>query len=446
MSQRPITRPQTELQGVEGEVETEDTFVPLQIHVSKHVHKYPEEEGNERKPPRSTSSEDTEPGSRKSTRRARRIEKNIKNETSDFKCILARDLWISDLERKSNFQPRFSRSGPIRLPLLPRRHHNKTAWPSLEPTKDTTMAPQRKSHIKLYQASPNMFECTDADLNYLLEVILEPLESRKKNEEVSRVLSVPAHTTFAQLHVALQIAFQWNAQQSWEFKVRPCTQWDQKTQTSDYLLALVEQTYDMGPGSVERSADEVTLADVFEDRQYKGKIVEYIWDMHEMWSHIIKKRKKRKAATDSIICIAGQGKPPPRAPQLGVKPFTPADKRSVNRELDTLVLDDGTEPENWSDDGYRAEDEDDLIEDTDDDALAMRLDKARIREEDVSARESEEEIRREEWSSSSEMIPEQQDRDYAIQGATDCRKRAHEMDADASMSERERLVRRIRTS
>jgi len=72
------------------------------------------------------------------------------------------------------------------------------------------MAPQSKLHLKLCRALPNMFECTGADLNYLLEVTLEPLASRK-NKEISRLLSVPAHTTFAQLHVALQIAFQCSA-------------------------------------------------------------------------------------------------------------------------------------------------------------------------------------------------------------------------------------------
>jgi len=205
----------------------------------------------------------------------------------------------------------------------------------------------------------------------------------------------------------------------------------------------------MGPGSPERSADEVTLTDVFEDHQYKGKIIEYIWDMQEMRSHIIKKRKKRKAATDGIVCIAGQGKPPPRAPQFGVKPFTPADKGSVNRDLDALVLNDDMESEDQSDDGYKAEDEDDLIEGTDDDdyALATRLDKARIGEEDISTSESEEEIRREERPSSSQMRPEQQDQDFTIQGAIiDRQKRAHDVDADASMSEGKRPVRRIRTS
>ncbi|KAL9089355.1 MAG: hypothetical protein Q9159_002571 [Coniocarpon cinnabarinum] len=127
--------------------------------------------------------------------------------------------------------------------------------------------------------------------NYLITIHLETSE----DPTVTRLLSIPPNFTFEQVHVALQIAFNWSDIHLHTFNV-----W-----LSDYKGPTICDT-PCGPGALKLrinsgsddglSDDEddvpttlesdITLAEVYENPNYRGKaVIGYEYDLCDSWAH-----------------------------------------------------------------------------------------------------------------------------------------------------------------
>ncbi|KXT17710.1 hypothetical protein AC579_9035 [Pseudocercospora musae] len=95
---------------------------------------------------------------------------------------------------------------------------------------------------------------------------------------ISRILRVPAHLTFLQLHAVLPRAFDWASSHAWKFTVSTCTSATSNPKTVRELIS------DPPLWSLEESAGDYKLSDIFENPKtmQKGIMVEYLYDFGDM--------------------------------------------------------------------------------------------------------------------------------------------------------------------
>jgi Plasmid pRiA4b ORF-3-like protein len=180
------------------------------------------------------------------------------------------------------------------------------------------------------------FRCAGQPENYFLEAALEPIKFKTK-QAIIRKLSVPAGTTFSQLHTGLQIAFQWEGDHAWEFCVKDCSTWGKRTEDSRSLARVSKFVYeeDFGVPQTQIPAQTTTLADLLEDPRYDGKIIDYVWDFSQSWNHIITVKGRRDATTHMKLTF-GKGKPPPGEPLLDSERLKKEDRKELNKQLSKI--------------------------------------------------------------------------------------------------------------
>jgi hypothetical protein len=104
------------------------------------------------------------------------------------------------------------------------------------------------------------------------------------------MLSVPATTTFEQLHVGIQIAFQWDDDHAYRFMVQNCSEWTKKTSKVHKSFLWITQLppnprYALNTPEV--FAREVTLTDILEHTSYHGKVIEYLCEFRVNLSQVL---------------------------------------------------------------------------------------------------------------------------------------------------------------
>lgn len=197
--------------------------------------------------------------------------------------------------------------------------------------------------------------------NFILQIDLQPLTL--KTDRIWRKISIPANSTFSQLHVAIQIVFEWDDIHLWNFTVRDCTKWTSARQsnaaaellelTDERLRKVVKHEDEEDEGRhpfwephwednwepfrsqrprrppPQRKARTTSLLSVLEDEAFKGKKIKYEWDG---WEHIITV-KGRFAFTEEVQLISAKNHVPEEDWPFVVDEFEPADKVRVKLKL-----------------------------------------------------------------------------------------------------------------
>lgn len=176
--------------------------------------------------------------------------------------------------------------------------------------------------------------------SYLLKITLCP--GHINDPEITRTLNCPSSATFAQLHLAIQIAFRWASTHSYDFQARdPDTKDDQvdgETAMARYIaialgnkavdrgppksfVRFTEPGADMSPGfgvdmmhahqrqhpkTPETEANKVKLGQQFERKELKGANRVYEYDFGDCWNHGIE-IIGRGRPNDGWECLVGEG-------------------------------------------------------------------------------------------------------------------------------------------
>ncbi|ORY11905.1 plasmid pRiA4b ORF-3-like protein-domain-containing protein [Clohesyomyces aquaticus] len=172
--------------------------------------------------------------------------------------------------------------------------------------------------------------------NYILQFNLVPDIIR--DPAVFRTLSVPATTTFAKLHNALQVAFGWANTHGYDFAWADPAYDSDENEALDregflecfedatfwgfrkFVLRLREKDKlgvhnpdTMGghvnrthPETKEKSTEHTKLFKILDDKEYSDLEMEYMYDFGDNWRHDII-RKGRAPPTSHIVCLDGRG-------------------------------------------------------------------------------------------------------------------------------------------
>lgn len=127
------------------------------------------------------------------------------------------------------------------------------------------------------------------------------------NPVITRTLSVPKNTTFHKFHQAIQIAFGWACCHLYQFDVLEPRQSNIRRMYQKTLMTL-EEAPELDEWS-EREAEKstrVTLQRVWDDPQYAGSSMEYLYDFGDNWEHVIEKIGT-ETGNGKIKCVAGKG-------------------------------------------------------------------------------------------------------------------------------------------
>lgn len=158
--------------------------------------------------------------------------------------------------------------------------------------------------------------------NYLLKIQILDVH----NPCIVRILSCPPTTTFAVLHLAIQIVFGWTDQHPHKFEIvhkKPSEQ--ESPPPGDFnpryfLHTRSALTIQRGPGERDDDPDDfddgvprvnpknIHLKDVFESPEYDDKAPEYEYDFGDCWVHDIELIGRATKDTEGkIVCVAGEG-------------------------------------------------------------------------------------------------------------------------------------------
>ncbi|KAI1415620.1 hypothetical protein F5Y13DRAFT_187113 [Hypoxylon sp. FL1857] len=163
--------------------------------------------------------------------------------------------------------------------------------------------------------------------NYIIKTQLSPGEVT--DPPVFRTLSCPAHITFFQLHIGLQIAFGWALDHSFDFAVlNPDAEEPEHVQTQaegrdasvpyPYLFHVINtwgSVFSDGdlrprgkthPNNPEKQADACVLHQLFDDPLYQGRQIIYTYNFASPWKHHMT-ITGRAEATDEFVCLHGAG-------------------------------------------------------------------------------------------------------------------------------------------
>lgn len=156
-----------------------------------------------------------------------------------------------------------------------------------------------------------------------------------ENPSITRTIAVPATLNFTQFHVALQIAFGWEAGHAWRFEVKsgveeidgphdylkrgPVRRFPYRCWQEDFLT-LSDATVERNGSShdaIERTAANVKLCDIFK-RNPRALQADYAYDFGDGWQHKISFlgaaqpellrawKKMYTIPNDTMMCISGE--------------------------------------------------------------------------------------------------------------------------------------------
>lgn len=148
---------------------------------------------------------------------------------------------------------------------------------------------------------------------------------------ISRMLRVPPHLTFTELHEVLQIAFSWTDSHAYSFKVNTIADKPSKRNRWDPdptpVMTLQMDAYAIDDSMLRpeeaakmRACGAVTLDHVFERPEWRelGVNVEYRYDFGDNWEHQIQflgaaephlSKAMGQGADQKIFCFGGEGHP-----------------------------------------------------------------------------------------------------------------------------------------
>ena len=148
--------------------------------------------------------------------------------------------------------------------------------------------------------------------NYLLKIDLEP--GNITSPRISRTLSMPATSTFNELHHAIQAAFEWDDSHTWEFTIWSTTKLSQNNSLrghkllnlANYSIASREEENSNDPRHIQEDLQRLKtgqsfgrhkipkkevrttrLCEILERSRYNGKLISYLYDFGDNWWHFI---------------------------------------------------------------------------------------------------------------------------------------------------------------
>lgn len=150
--------------------------------------------------------------------------------------------------------------------------------------------------------------------DYILHIVIQRTES----PEVSRVLTIPAATTFHKLHLAIQIAFGWVNCHMYKFDIsRDPPSKGKFTYTRPFISIQEEEPdylgFDPFTGKEEvkeefRASKKTKLSDVLENADLMdGSSIEYEYDFGDGWAHAISVVGRTSTTNPKPVCISGEG-------------------------------------------------------------------------------------------------------------------------------------------
>jgi len=187
---------------------------------------------------------------------------------------------------------------------------------------------------------------------------------KTRDEVIRRTLNVPADCTFTELHRVIYIAFQWDDSHCWKFNVKDGTEMrtrKQRWDTGDLLnIRHLNRSSRRSRDPPALEADTTTIGTILEDAQYKGKILEYIWDFGQNWDHVITVQGRRPRNAH-ITLVEAKGKTPSDVAPFIHPMFTERDRQEIVERLAAMDASRGQEgahtPYQWL--GEESDDEDD---------------------------------------------------------------------------------------
>lgn len=152
--------------------------------------------------------------------------------------------------------------------------------------------------------------------NYLLKVDLHPRYIT--NPRITRTLSCPATSTFAQLHEALQIAFGWAGTHLYDFEVfdhaETLGRENRFTAGPEPILKITDLATDedtmhaswMPEPAPKRDSAKTKLFSILDGPTTAGKTIHYMYDFGDGWEHVVV-CTGRAPPTELFSCIDGEG-------------------------------------------------------------------------------------------------------------------------------------------
>ena len=152
--------------------------------------------------------------------------------------------------------------------------------------------------------------------NYLILATL----SGSTSPNITRLLSLPPSLTFDKLHGVLQISFGWTDSHMHVFNVSFVDAEPGFMGPCPFLSLYSDPSYLPDDLRAESKAEsEVTLADVYEDPEWKDKaLIDYEYDHGDSWNHHLALLGRATPGTNAqfgapdnvkILCLDGQGHP-----------------------------------------------------------------------------------------------------------------------------------------
>ena len=143
---------------------------------------------------------------------------------------------------------------------------------------------------------------------------------------IQRLLSVPTHFNFVQLHNVLQVAMGWAGIHAFKFEVsRLLGDGDEPNwmtgRGEDILQLYIDDSIkdSLPDPDIIKKMSDYTLKDIYEQEEYKGKVeLSYEYDHGDGWDHDIvflgkvePSMRKSMRVPDSlaVFCLGGEGHP-----------------------------------------------------------------------------------------------------------------------------------------
>ncbi|KAK2756737.1 hypothetical protein FQN54_005183 [Arachnomyces sp. PD_36] len=139
--------------------------------------------------------------------------------------------------------------------------------------------------------------------NIVLKIDLEPKVIKKPR--ITRTISCPASATFAELHVAIQMAFAWHdahLHQFWIIEKRPRSPYPIST------LILCDKSVAFSGEDEVKDTSDYRLHQFFDNDKLGPRKVVYEYDLGDCWHHEIT-CVKREDPTKDFVCLKGEGHP-----------------------------------------------------------------------------------------------------------------------------------------
>ncbi|KAF7944192.1 hypothetical protein EAE96_010594 [Botrytis aclada] len=143
--------------------------------------------------------------------------------------------------------------------------------------------------------------------NYILKVDLFPRHFT--NPRISRTLSCPATASFADLHDALQVAFDWKNCHLYDFEVLD----NNETMGSEHRLVMKPVLFKItdldtldADGDQAKESRRTKLYQILDGARTRGKTIHYMYDFGDGWEHVIT-CSERADSTTKFVVLGGEG-------------------------------------------------------------------------------------------------------------------------------------------